>query len=611
MKKKLGLLLSVLLVLLLAIPTLPTQAINNLNGVELPCTYDSSGKYRPGERQYQELEGNPEIVVLGDPAHSNEWVFWHFTENNDNTRTKITLGYRYKVDGGGYNYVEVTMNSYAQTGKNEHFGVVTPKDWELCEAYCVDHPTWKFQLSHTERFCDDVPHAKLTVAKKFDTEFPLEGSYEVLLTNVDGGHSVSFILNAANQYTASEYIRGGNYGKYYVEEITKDPAHPFVGFFVDGKELLPNEDGQYIISVPKSGRIKLVVVNHADENSSDPCSSEDSSECSEPSSSEDSSECSDPSSSEDSSECSEPSSSEDSSDSSEPSSSEDSSDSSEPSSSEPQDGVYDAALRKWVSKVVRGSVTAASHDDPGAVATGAVPAERGDKVTFSIKLFNQGAETVILTSISDYKPAGYDFSEADNFGWTMVTGDLLTYDVPIELEKGEEHTITLVLTVNNTATKDTLDNAAEISGMTDKEGLPVTDSDSTPDSNSQNDTCKDNIIDEDGKAEKQNDEDDHDIALVTLTGYIEESDTSSDEHNLGNSSDESEEVSDKSSSSSGKGVSEEDDESEGSRYKGASDEDENEIPITSAPRMIGGFLLGVGILAMSSIALIKRRRKEV
>ncbi len=269
------------------------------------------------------------------------------------------------------------------------------------------------------------------------------------------------------------------------------------------------------------------------------------------------------------------------------------------------DPVYDAALRKWVSKVVRNGLTVNSYNDPGATATAAVPVEKGDKVTFSIKLFNQGDETVILTSISDYMPAGYDFSITDNAGWTKTTSSLLTYSTPITLAPGADKTIALVLTVKSSATKSTLTNNAEISGMTDTDGNKVTDIDSAPDANPDNDKCKDNIINEDGKANKANDEDDHDVAEVTLKGSSDENDNSSGGGNQGGSSDDGKDI----SGSSGKGASDDDDDTNGGNNKGNSDDDDNGIPTTSAPLMFGGFMLAVGLLATSAIALAKRRKK--
>ena len=181
---------------------------------------------------------------------------------------------------------------------------------------------------------------------------------------------------------------------------------------------------------------------------------------------------------------------------------------------------YDAALKKWVYQVGK----RASIDEPrNGVPTPAVSVKPGDKVIFAIKLINQGTEDIKVTEVVDYMPDGYTFDLADNAGWVLgeevngVTKLIYKPDAPISLPTyNPTRTIYLTLTVLVTGTHD---NLAEIVEITNPEGLPVVDIDSTGDDNPNDDTLKDNEVDENGKESKDNDEDDHDIAYVEMNPY--------------------------------------------------------------------------------------------
>ncbi|MDR3305630.1 MAG: DUF11 domain-containing protein [Clostridiales Family XIII bacterium] len=229
------------------------------------------------------------------------------------------------------------------------------------------------------------------------------------------------------------------------------------------------------------------------------------------------------------------------------------------------EGIYDAALRKWVTAVSRGGSAVAPKASSGsatlsedqALQDGAVKAGEngtaspvwevlpGDLVTYTLKLYNQCKEDLYITNVSDYLPAGLIFDADDNPGWTSAGPDslsggrtLLTYtpadDPAFAATASFSHqaiylpawggganddypsvSIQIKLTVADTVTGQ-IDNFAEISGMENEDGNPdIVDKDSTPDDNPDNDgPVKDNEINENGDG--GNDEDDQDVASVTV-----------------------------------------------------------------------------------------------
>ena len=203
--------------------------------------------------------------------------------------------------------------------------------------------------------------------------------------------------------------------------------------------------------------------------------------------------------------------------------------------------IYDLALKKWVSSVRDNS--ASNNVDYIEPADGAdvspASVKIGDKVTFKIKVINQGNKITRLTVVVDYMPPGYSFSAIDNtsalvgsWNWNNTSEEYLVFTPTggfITLQPGRTNNFTiidLVLTVNIDATNGNpaypdgnLDNFAEISGMADENGgTAITDIDSTPDSIRNNDgTVKDNVVNENGRGKPTtDDEDDHDVARVIL-----------------------------------------------------------------------------------------------
>ena len=202
---------------------------------------------------------------------------------------------------------------------------------------------------------------------------------------------------------------------------------------------------------------------------------------------------------------------------------------------------YDLALKKWVSAVKHDDDSVGYSEPADGESVNPAPVRIGDKVTFRIRVINQGNQITQLTEVVDYLPAGYDFDPAANKDITLSDGTkgswdwndesakdylVFTPETPIKLTTAGTYrtiSIPLIVTVNDDAANDdgsgtpgNLDNYAEISGMTDEGGGDVTDIDSTPDAVDNNDGgVKDNVVNEDGK-NSSGDEDDHDVAKVVL-----------------------------------------------------------------------------------------------
>ncbi len=140
----------------------------------------------------------------------------------------------------------------------------------------------------------------------------------------------------------------------------------------------------------------------------------------------------------------------------------------------------------------------------------AASVKAGDTVKFTIEITNQGNVDAKDVAVTDYIPAGLTLADAN---WTAAAG-VATLNTPIAaLAAGGKTTVDISFTVDAGATAGKVQNAAEISGATDKNGQPVTDTDSTPDTNPANETgIVDDVIDNTG-----GDEDDHDIAEITIT----------------------------------------------------------------------------------------------
>jgi len=133
------------------------------------------------------------------------------------------------------------------------------------------------------------------------------------------------------------------------------------------------------------------------------------------------------------------------------------------------------------------------------------PISVGDKVTYTMEVFNQGTVDATNVIVTDMVPSGLTFNAADNTGWTGSNGATLpTYTIS-SLTAGTSTTVDIVLEVAVGASGSII-NAAEISGATGG-----TDIDSTPDQ-LDNDLLLNDVITNDGTL----DEDDHDIAVFSV-----------------------------------------------------------------------------------------------
>ena len=194
-------------------------------------------------------------------------------------------------------------------------------------------------------------------------------------------------------------------------------------------------------------------------------------------------------------------------------------------------GAVDSAADNYVdgdaSGVVGGSVAAGDEDDHDCErvviydlalrkTTPIVTCDYGDKVPFTIEVFNQGNVPVQNILVEDYFPAGLVFNNADNPSWN-ANG---TYLFGAPILPGASATVTIILELVQTSggVKD-FTNFAEIISFTDLSGVDqsANDADSTPGSNSalENAVCQgdpdDDEINECGTVLGE-DEDDHDPA---------------------------------------------------------------------------------------------------
>jgi uncharacterized repeat protein (TIGR01451 family)/gliding motility-associated-like protein len=150
----------------------------------------------------------------------------------------------------------------------------------------------------------------------------------------------------------------------------------------------------------------------------------------------------------------------------------------------------------------------------------------GQNVTFDIKVFNQGNVNATNVMVVDYIPTGFTLNDPN---WNLIGGIAKLKNPIASILAGENKTVKIILKVDNGLMNGVrLDNFAEISDARGPNGTVVPDKDSTPDDLSNNDgVAKNDEIFEDGK--QGGDEDDHDIASVTVTAcYTITSITASD-----------------------------------------------------------------------------------
>ena len=142
-------------------------------------------------------------------------------------------------------------------------------------------------------------------------------------------------------------------------------------------------------------------------------------------------------------------------------------------------------------------------------------------VTFDIVVYNQGDMAATDITIVDYIEAGdyvYDSATNAGAGWS-ADPNAPTIEIAGPLAVGEAVTRSITLLVDAGASGQQLENYAEIVSALDENGASHVDIDSTPDSTNDEPGAgpvKDNLTVEDAKTNPgTEDEDDHDIALLT------------------------------------------------------------------------------------------------
>jgi uncharacterized repeat protein (TIGR01451 family) len=196
--------------------------------------------------------------------------------------------------------------------------------------------------------------------------------------------------------------------------------------------------------------------------------------------------------------------------------------------------VYDVALKKWVAAWSHGGVVTevpyADPNEPTTAETDPVEVSIGDIVTYKFKVYNQGEEDAKVPEIVDYLPADgwLTFDPAINPDWTRDADNplLLRYTDPDNAvmkkksdppDPSSTKIIELKLTVSGAPADGLIENRAEISKLTNEDDEDVPDIDSTPD-DTDDETPKDNEVDEDGK--NGGDEDDHDPAFIKVRDTV-------------------------------------------------------------------------------------------
>ncbi|TAG18609.1 MAG: DUF11 domain-containing protein, partial [Cytophagales bacterium] len=147
---------------------------------------------------------------------------------------------------------------------------------------------------------------------------------------------------------------------------------------------------------------------------------------------------------------------------------------------------------------------------------GTSPYALGDTVTFSLTVLNQGTLPAFNVEVTDYIPTG--LSLVDNTWAAVGTNATKTMAGPIAAGSSAVLTIRLKINTNFTGTR--LTNEAEISKAdddTNPNNVPPTDKDGVIDGNQGNNgTAKDDVTNEDNKANSNNDLDNADIDRIDV-----------------------------------------------------------------------------------------------
>ncbi|MCW1967362.1 MAG: carboxypeptidase regulatory-like domain-containing protein, partial [Anaerolineae bacterium] len=143
------------------------------------------------------------------------------------------------------------------------------------------------------------------------------------------------------------------------------------------------------------------------------------------------------------------------------------------------------------------------------------PFVAGQTVTFTIEISNQGNVTGTNIVVVDYIPTGLTLADSN---WTAAGGVATKNAAIASLAPGASTSVKIAFTIDagfSGAITNTAEISAAVASVNGYNGQPLADKDSTPD-NTNTDTVKDDVMNEDGKANPANDEDDHDIATLTV-----------------------------------------------------------------------------------------------
>jgi uncharacterized repeat protein (TIGR01451 family) len=172
--------------------------------------------------------------------------------------------------------------------------------------------------------------------------------------------------------------------------------------------------------------------------------------------------------------------------------------------------IFDLALRKQLSTIGTPPMAPTSF-------------YKDQTVSYNITVYNQGNVAADSIAITDYIPSGMslDTSSTASAGWSQVSATEASYTIS-SIEPNSSYTITIALKINNDQVSgNILNNFAEISSADDDNNTATT-SPIDIDSQSDNDNINDgSLVDDetsgDWKNDNTKDQDDHDIASITLS----------------------------------------------------------------------------------------------
>jgi len=139
-----------------------------------------------------------------------------------------------------------------------------------------------------------------------------------------------------------------------------------------------------------------------------------------------------------------------------------------------------------------------------------MPIAAGDQVCFDVTIYNQGQVANTNIELTDYVPTGLTLNDAN---WIMSGGNATT-TISGPLAPGAMTTIPVCFTVD-AGFSGSITNTVEISGSHDTNGNALPDIDSNPDNTNNETNVQDNVINQSGPNFDE-DEDDHDIATISV-----------------------------------------------------------------------------------------------